>query len=152
MSDDVLKVAADLLMQAGRDEEARWLLNPDAVRTLLRSPATATDSPVDSLCYACRQYTSPSDPEADEAYWWQSALHRPDCAVFAAWMALHDKRAREEIDRAWDEALGLRRLDMEPDACEHRFVSFTTGLDGQPTTRCAACGEDRSASFQVRRV
>lgn len=79
-------------------EQVRWLLNPDAVRALLRHAPT-TERYDEQACPHCEAIHD------DTA----RSIHSRTCPVAAAWRALGDPRGQADIERAHEEALRDRR-------------------------------------------
>jgi hypothetical protein len=106
MKPDAVKVAIDILRELGREEEARWIEHPGAVRELLKAPMCHCGVPFDAL----------------------SDIHNRTCPVTAAWRAIGDPRWLADVERAHDEALGddrSRSRRLEQEAAEERSRAET---------------------------
>lgn len=100
-------------------EQVRWLLNPDAVRELVKHDPQILEVGLDStICPSCE--VGPG--QAHQALLTITGKvavspSRQRCAVAAAWRALGDPRGAADIERAHEEALreqSLRAVDRGP--------------------------------------
>ena len=93
-----LKVITDMLREEGLEDVARWVENPDAVRTLFRHVYSASSS-------ACEARRSDAPAGQSAACWGDDETpHDPWCPVAAAWRTLGMPEALRDVENAHEEA------------------------------------------------
>lgn len=141
MKANAIQVAIDILRELGREDEARWIEHPDAVRALLKDPPADRNG-------ECPGSRERDDASGDVRGWLCGGSvhdsHMPSCLIAAAWRALGDPRGQADIENAHDEALAthLRQgFSMPADR------GFSMPADGGALSREAA----RATSTASRR-